>query len=203
MSISVFSVDKLLTPMDYETATAAAANGRRPERSQQRQRSPVLREEEEEMHSGSDTEDTKDSKCSSPVNSHNSESLDMRNSSVSNLSQDILQTMIQSCRRLAERCDCAATNATAAVEDEKRRSVKKCEKCIAGQKFNLNLVSRESFQSPSPDDKCNTIIDEPVKPVLKFSVSAILSGTKSSSNEERLLKSRNSSHGKKMGTGLW
>lgn len=166
MSTSVFSVDNLLTPMDYEiTATSTARTSRN-----------TL----DAMHSESDTEDTKDSKCSSPVNSHNSESLDVRNAS--NLSQDILETMIQNCRRIAANCDCGGGGGD---NKDKKNSAKMCEKCAAAQKFNRNLS--ESFQS----DKCNTIIDEPVKPVLKFSVSAILSGTKSSSTDERLQKSRN------------
>lgn len=173
MSTSVFSVDNLLTtspPMDYEiTGTATARTGR----------STV-----DAMHSESDTEDTKDSKCSSPVNSHNSESLDVRNASVSNLSQDILETMIQNCRRIAANCDCGGGG-----DNQDKRSIKMCEKCAATKKFKLNLS--ESFQS----EKCNTIIDEPVKPVLKFSVSAILSGTKSSSTDDRLLKSRNGKKG--------
>lgn len=155
MSISVFTVDKLLKPMDYETVTAASTAP-----------VPPL---DAAMHSESDS----DSKCSSPVNSHNSEE-----QNASNLSQDILQTMIQSCRRLAanelQRCECHDDN-------DKRIQSEKCEKCAAKKKFNLNLS--ESYQQ----DKCNTIIDAPVKPVLKFSVSAILSGTKSSS-EERILK---------------
>lgn len=172
MSISVFSVDKLLNPMDY-TATAM----------------------DTAMHSESDTEDTKDSKCSSPVNSNNSESLDVRNSSVSNLSQDILQTMIQSCRRLAAnseltRCGCGdQPSPPHSDQDRKAGGVGKCEKCGAA-KFNLNLRINDSDSFKK--DKCNTIIEEPVKPVLKFSVSAILSDTKSCT-DERLLKTR---HGK-------
>lgn len=186
MSISVFSVDKLLRrpplPMDYMETAAAT---------QKTTITPPGTALDIAMHSdGSDT----DSKCSSPVNSHNSESLDVvRNGSVSNLSQDILQTMIQSCRRLAAnelvRCECSSS----ADQDDQDRKISasnnniirdKCEKCAA-KKFNLNLS--ESYQQ----DTCNnTIIDsEPVKPVLKFSVSAILSGTKSSCSEERILKS--------------
>lgn len=165
MSISIFSVDKLLNPMDY-TATAM----------------------DTAMHSESDTEDTKDSKCSSPVNSNNSESLDVRNSSVSNLSQDILQTMIQSCRRLAATSD--LTRCECGDQHQDRKAGVSCEKCGAG-KFNLNLRINDSDSFKK--DKCNTIIDEPVKPVLKFSVSAILSDTKSC-NDDRLLKTR---HGKR------
>lgn len=181
MSISVFSVDKiLLKTMDYETAAAAAAV-------------PTNRSlDDEAMHSESSDSD---SKCSSPIDSHNSDPLDVRNGS--NLSQDILQTMIQSCRRLAAnelsvRCECDSNDG-----DRKRNNREedgKCEKCSAKmmlkkKKFNLS----ESFQQ----DKCNTIIDNaPVKPVLKFSVSAILSGTKScSASEERILKSNNNRNG--------
>lgn len=169
MSISVFSVDTLLKPMDYETAT---------------QTPPTTVQQLDTMHSESDT----DSKCSSPVNSHHSE--DLRSGSVSNLSQDILQTMIQSCRRLAAneltRCECSVSDEGPDRKNSGSNSSlgAKCEKCAA-KKFNLHLS--ESYQQ----DKCNTIIDEPVKPVLKFSVSAILSGTKSSSEERILKNSRN------------
>ena len=164
--------------MDYETVatpTSVVTAG------------PTVPGNSDTMHSDSDT----DSKCS-----HNSESSDVRN--VPNLSQDILQTMIQSCRRLAAneltvaaaavRCECSRNLVDV---DRKLASgdVQKCEKCV-GAKFSLNLS--ESFQK----DKSNTIINEPVKPVLKFSVSAILSGTKSSPSDDRILKS-SSRNGKK------
>lgn len=156
MSVSVYSVDKLLKQMDYETV-------------------PPQTNATEALHSStmhSEESDDTDSKCSSPVNSHSSEPLDIRNAS--NLSQDILQTMIQSCRRFAASeqmttgCECRS--------EGKQGQEGRCEKCTE-KRFNINLS--ESYQK----DKCNTIINEPVKPVLKFSVSAILSGTKSSSDD--------------------
>lgn len=183
MSISVFSVDKLLKPMDYETAAAAVPPP---------QSSPL---DTATMHSDSDS----DSKCSSPVNSHHSESLDVRNAS--NLSQDILQTMIQSCRRLAAneltRCECSDEDRKKSRNNNRGEGDGKCDKCANAKKFNLSLS--DSFQKDG--NKCNTIISsEPVKPVLKFSVSAILSGTKSS-NEERIFKGTNR-NGKKGASNL-
>lgn len=162
MSISVFSVTKLMQPMDYGTIPEPPPS------------TTMTSQVMDTMHSESDT----DSKCSSPVNSHHSESLDIRNASVSSLShQDILQTMIQSCRRLAAndaiRCsECSDSGDGPVMVSEK------CERCAAKKKLKFSI---------SESNKCNTIINEPVKPVLKFSVSAILSGTKTSS-DDRILK---------------